>query len=55
MTRCIHCTRCVRFLAEVGGSFDFGAFARGILMEIGNFIIKYFQNELFAMLLIYVL
>src|SRR5512147_1427785 len=29
MTRCIHCTRCIRFMDEVAGSPELGAFARG--------------------------
>jgi NADH dehydrogenase (ubiquinone) Fe-S protein 1 len=38
MTRCIHCTRCVRFLNEVAGSSDLGVLGRGLNMEIGTFI-----------------
>jgi len=37
MTRCIHCTRCVRFLAEIAGIELFGSLGRGELMEIGPF------------------
>lgn len=48
MTRCIHCTRCVRFLTEVGGTFDFGVIGRGSSMEIGTFIEKYLNNDLFS-------
>jgi NADH-quinone oxidoreductase chain G len=43
MTRCIHCTRCVRFLAEVCGHDDFGIIGRGSHTEIGTFV----QNHLF--------
>jgi NADH dehydrogenase (ubiquinone) Fe-S protein 1 len=42
MTRCIHCTRCVRFLNEVSGSFDLGLLGRGVTMEIGTF----FENNI---------
>ena len=34
MTRCIHCTRCVRFMDEVAGVHDLGAIGRGEDMEI---------------------
>jgi len=46
MTRCIHCTRCVRFLTEVAGLEWFGALGRGELMEIGPFFSKYLKTEL---------
>jgi NADH dehydrogenase/NADH:ubiquinone oxidoreductase subunit G len=55
MTRCIHCTRCVRFLTEVGGISDFGVIGRGFFMEIGTFIENHLYNDLFSILLIYVL
>ena len=35
MTRCIHCTRCVRFATEVAGVEVLGTTARGIDTEIG--------------------
>jgi len=38
MTRCIHCTRCVRFLNEVCGINNLGVLGRGLNMEIGTFI-----------------
>jgi NADH dehydrogenase/NADH:ubiquinone oxidoreductase subunit G len=38
MVRCIHCTRCVRFLWEVCGMFEIGVVGRGVLMEISNYI-----------------
>jgi NADH dehydrogenase/NADH:ubiquinone oxidoreductase subunit G len=38
MTRCIHCTRCVRFLNEIAGIFNLGVLGRGVNMEIGTFI-----------------
>jgi len=34
MTRCIHCTRCVRFFSEIAGSKDFGILGRGESSEI---------------------
>ena len=38
MTRCIHCTRCVRFMNEVAGSDDFGTTGRGEEMQIGTYL-----------------
>jgi len=38
MTRCIHCTRCVRFGAEVAGMRELGATGRGEHMEIGTYV-----------------
>ena len=46
MTRCIHCTRCVRFTSEIAGVNDLGTFSRGNSMEIGTYISKTFQSEL---------
>jgi len=46
MTRCIHCTRCVRFASEIAGIGQFGIFCRGNLSEIGIYINKIFQSEL---------
>lgn len=46
MTRCIHCTRCVRFLTEISGCFDLGVVGRGHSMEISTFLENQFQNEL---------
>ena len=46
MTRCIHCTRCVRFSAEVAGTEDLGMFGRGLDSEIGTYVSKSFQSEL---------
>lgn len=34
MTRCIHCTRCVRFIEEIAGTYELGAINRGEKMEI---------------------
>ncbi len=46
MTRCIHCTRCVRFATEIAGIEDIGMFGRGLGSEIGTYVEKIFQSEL---------
>ena len=46
MTRCIHCTRCVRFATEIAGVENLGIFGRGINSEIGTYVNKIFQSEL---------
>jgi NADH-quinone oxidoreductase subunit G len=46
MTRCIHCTRCIRFMDEVAGVPELGAVGRGEHMEITNFIEKGLASEL---------
>jgi NADH dehydrogenase/NADH:ubiquinone oxidoreductase subunit G len=46
MTRCIHCTRCVRFLSELAGIEVFGSIGRGEVMEIGTYLNKYIKTEL---------
>ena len=46
MTRCIHCTRCIRFSSEVAGVPEMGAVARGENMEIGTYIEKALTTEL---------
>ena len=46
MTRCIHCTRCVRFASEVAGVEDLGVFSRGTGSEIGTYVDKIFLSEL---------
>ena len=40
MTRCIHCTRCIRFATEVAGVEELGAIGRGEHMEIGTYVEK---------------
>ena len=40
MTRCIHCTRCVRFATEVAGVPDLGATGRGEDMEITSYLLR---------------
>jgi NADH-quinone oxidoreductase subunit G len=46
MTRCIHCTRCVRFGQEIAGIQELGALGRGDQMEIGTFIERSVDHEL---------
>jgi NADH-quinone oxidoreductase subunit G len=48
MTRCIHCTRCVRFATEVAGVPEIGAIGRGENMEITTYLEKSMQSELSA-------
>ena len=45
MTRCIHCTRCVRFANEIAGVADLGTSGRGSQIEIGMYIEKLFKSE----------
>jgi NADH-quinone oxidoreductase subunit G len=46
MTRCIHCTRCIRFSADIAGVPELGAFGRGEHMEVGTYIEKAIASEL---------
>ena len=46
MTRCIHCTRCIRFATEVAGVEELGAVGRGEHMEIGTYVEKALSSEL---------
>ena len=46
MTRCIHCTRCVRFATQIAGVPELGAFGRGEHMEIGTYVKKALTSEL---------
>ena len=46
MTRCIHCTRCVRFATEVAGVPEIGAIGRGENMEITTYLEKSMESEL---------
>jgi NADH-quinone oxidoreductase subunit G len=46
MTRCIHCTRCVRFGQEVSGVMEFGGLGRGEHMEIRTFLDRSVDSEL---------
>jgi NADH-quinone oxidoreductase subunit G len=45
MTRCIHCTRCVRFSEEIAGTSSFGTLNRGKNTEIGGYISNIFDSE----------
>jgi NADH dehydrogenase (ubiquinone) Fe-S protein 1 len=46
MTRCIHCTRCVRFAKEIAGTEELGVFGRGNSSEIGTYVNKILFSEL---------
>ncbi len=46
MTRCIHCTRCVRFGQDIAGIQELGTTGRGEHMQIGTFIQKSVDHEL---------
>ena len=46
MTRCIHCTRCVRFGTEVAGVDYMGTLNRGTSTEIGSYVSKIFNSEI---------
>ena len=48
MTRCIHCTRCIRFLTEIAGVEELGATGRGENMEITTYIERALGSELSA-------
>jgi NADH-quinone oxidoreductase subunit G len=48
MTRCIHCTRCVRFATEVAGIPEIGAIGRGEDMEITTYLEKSMESEMSA-------
>ncbi|MEI6486372.1 MAG: NADH-quinone oxidoreductase subunit NuoG [Sphingomonadales bacterium] len=46
MTRCIHCTRCVRFAEEIAGVEEIGAIGRGETMQITSYLEKAVTSEL---------
>lgn len=46
MTRCIHCTRCVRFATEIAGVEELGIFGRGVHSEIGTYVDVVLSSEL---------
>jgi NADH-quinone oxidoreductase subunit G len=46
MTRCIHCTRCIRFSSEITGLEAMGSFGRGQDTEIGTYIQNFIKTEL---------
>ena len=55
MTRCIHCTRWVRFTAEVAGTGDMGAIGRGEDMEITTYLQSAMTSNCRVMFLTFVL
>ena len=46
MTRCIHCTRCVRFSSEISGNDEIGSIGRGRDMEITTYLNQAVESEL---------
>ncbi|OUX46271.1 MAG: NADH-quinone oxidoreductase subunit G [Candidatus Pelagibacter sp. TMED275] len=48
MTRCIHCTRCIRFATEVAGVPELGAIGRGEDMQITTYLEKAMDSEMSA-------
>ncbi|MCW9025382.1 MAG: NADH-quinone oxidoreductase subunit NuoG, partial [Gammaproteobacteria bacterium] len=46
MTRCIHCTRCVRFGQEIAGIMELGATGRGEHMRIGTYVARAVNSEM---------
>lgn len=46
MTRCIHCTRCIRFGEQIGGVAELGLLGRGEDAEVGTFVQKFVSSEL---------
>ena len=46
MTRCITCTRCVRYAEEIAGVNHFGTLNRGLNTEIGSYVMKMFESEI---------
>tara|TARA_B100000700_G_scaffold116871_1_gene131483 strand:- start:20805 stop:22847 length:2043 start_codon:yes stop_codon:yes gene_type:complete len=48
MTRCIHCTRCIRFATEIAGVSELGAIGRGENMQITTYLEKSMESELSA-------
>ncbi len=45
MTRCIHCTRCIRYAEEIAGTPILGTMGRGSDTEVGTYITKLFDSE----------
>lgn len=46
MTRCIHCTRCIRFANEITGIEELGIFGRGNHSEVGTYVNRVLTSEL---------
>lgn len=48
ITRCIHCTRCIRFATDIAGVEDLGTTLRGNKTEVGTYVKKPFNSEVSA-------
>tara|TARA_B100001123_G_scaffold41882_1_gene43000 strand:+ start:963 stop:2993 length:2031 start_codon:yes stop_codon:yes gene_type:complete len=48
MTRCIHCTRCIRFATEIAGVPELGAIGRGEDMQITTYLERAMESEMSA-------
>ena len=48
MNRCIHCTRCVRFLNDIAGAPEMGSYGRGNDMQVGTYLEQNIDSELSA-------
>ncbi|TAH46510.1 MAG: NADH-quinone oxidoreductase subunit G [Gammaproteobacteria bacterium] len=46
MTRCIQCTRCIRVMSEVAGTYELGGMERGERLQIGTYVGKPLMSEL---------
>ena len=46
MTRCIHCTQCIRFATEIAGIEELDIFGRDTYSEIGTYVNKVLSSEL---------
>nr|XP_033800190.1 NADH-ubiquinone oxidoreductase 75 kDa subunit, mitochondrial [Geotrypetes seraphini]XP_033800191.1 NADH-ubiquinone oxidoreductase 75 kDa subunit, mitochondrial [Geotrypetes seraphini] len=46
MTRCIQCTRCIRFASEIAGVDELGTTGRGNEMQVGTYVERMFMSEL---------
>jgi NADH dehydrogenase (ubiquinone) Fe-S protein 1 len=46
MTRCIHCTRCIRFFNEIAGTSSLGMINRGGSSEVSSYVFKNLMDEL---------
>lgn len=46
MTRCIHCTRCIRFLEDIAGTHELGGIGRGENMEISTYVEQAIKSEM---------
>lgn len=46
MNRCIHCTRCIRYIKDICGLINLGMLGRGSFMEVGTYINKFLNTEI---------